>query len=93
MNNNQQPTLVMLDSDTFELVEPNGQISMRIMKKAEDYHDKYRIRHYSSTQEIYDETGKGVARTSDPEMAEHIRRLLMVWEKHKQKLANESQAN
>ena len=83
----QQPRLVDTGNDSFEVVE----VSVTILTSPKDANDQYRIRHFTSTQEIYDETGKTVARTTDPEMAKHIRSLLVVWEKHTLKLANESQ--
>ena len=55
-----------------------------------DANDPYRIRYYRSTQEIYDATGKTVARTSDPEMAKHIRTLLIVWDNLQKKKASGS---
>ena len=93
MTDQKLPRLVKPDSDTFEFVEPNGDVSVRIFSKAKDYYDEYRIRHFTSTQEIYDKSGKTVARTSDPVMAEQIRCLLVIWEKHKKKLANEAKAD
>lgn len=81
----QQPRLVDTGNDSFEIVDPDGNISVRILTTPKDINDQYRIRYYRSTQEIYDQTGKTVARTSDPEMAEHIRTLLVVWERLKEK--------
>jgi hypothetical protein len=81
----QQPRLVDTGNDSFEVVDPDGNISVRILTTPKDINDQYRIRYYHSTQEIYDQTGKTVARTSDPEMAEHIRKLLVVWERLKEK--------
>ena len=86
----QQPRLVDTGNDSFEIVEPHGSVSVRILTTPKDINDQYRIRYYRSTQDIYHESGKTVARTSDPEMAKHIRSRLVVWEKHKQKLANEA---
>ena len=86
----QQPRLVDTGNDSFEVVEADGRVSVTILTTPKDINDKYRIRYYHSTQEIYDETGKTVARTTDPEMAKTIRSLLVVWEKHQQKLANEA---
>ena len=87
----QQPRLVDTGNDSFEVVEADGRVSVTILTSPKDANDQYRIRYFTSTQEIYDETGKTVARTTDPEMAKHIRSLLVVWEKHMLKLANESQ--
>ena len=80
--------LVDTGNDSFEVVDPDGTISVKILTSPKDANDQYRIRYYRSTQEIYDESGKTVARTTDPEMAKTIRSLLVVWEKHQQKLAN-----
>ncbi len=81
----QQPRLVDTGYDSFEIVDPDGNVSVKILTTPKDINDQYRIRYYGSTQEIYDQTGKTVARTSDPEMAEHIRTLLVVWERMKEK--------
>ena len=88
----QKPRLVDTGNDSFEVVDPDGTISVRILTSPKDANDQYRIRYFKSTQEIYDESGKTVARTTEPEMGEHIRKLLVVWGrmKEKQKLANES---
>ena len=86
----QQPRLVDTGNDSFEVVEADGRVSVTILTTPKDINDQYRIRYYRSTQEIYDESGKTVARTTDPEMAKTIRSLLVVWEKHKQKMANEA---
>lgn len=83
-----QPKLVDTGNDSFEVVDPDGTISVKILTSPKDANDQYRIRYYRSTQEIYDESGKTVARTTDPEMAKTIRSLLVVWEKHQQNLAN-----
>lgn len=88
MTDHQQPKLVDTGNDSFEVVDPDGTISVKILTSPKDANDQYRIRYYRSTQEIYDESGKTVARTTDPEMAKTIRSLLVVWEKHQQKLAN-----
>lgn len=81
----QAPRLVDTGYDSFEIVDPDGNVSVKILTTPKDINDQYRIRYYRSTQEIYDQTGKTVARTSDPEMAEHIRTLLVVWERLKEK--------
>lgn len=86
----QQPRLVDTGNDSYEVVEADGRVSVTILTTPKDINDQYRIRYYRSTQEIYDESGKTVARTTDPEMAKTIRSLLVVWEKHQQKLANEA---
>lgn len=83
-----QLKLVDTGNDSFEVVDPDGTISVKILTSPKDANDQYRIRYYRSTQEIYDESGKTVARTTDPEMAKTIRSLLVVWEKHQKKLAN-----
>lgn len=88
----QQPRFVDTGNDSFELVESDGSVFVTILTNPKDINDEYRIRYFTSTQEIYHESGKTVARTSDPEMAKHIRTLLVVWArmKEKQKLANEA---
>ena len=80
MNNDLGPRLVATSDDSFAVVDPDGKTSVTILTSMKDANDPYRIRYYRSTQEIYDATGKTVARTSDPEMAKHIRTLLIVWE-------------
>jgi len=87
MNDQNQPQLVDTGHDTFEIIDPDGRVSGKILMSIKDSKDQYRIRYFTSTQEIYDETGKSVARTSDPEMAKHIRSLLIAWEKHLKKQA------
>lgn len=88
MSEPQQPRLVDSGNDSFEVVDPDGTISVKILTSPKDANDQYRIRYFKSTQEIYDNSGKTIARTTDPEMAKHIRSLLVVWERHEQKMAS-----
>lgn len=85
-----RPRLVDTGNDSFEIVDPDGNISVKILTAPKNANDRYRIRYFKSTQEIYDESGKTVARTSDPEMAKHIRSLLVVWENLQKKQAGQS---
>jgi hypothetical protein len=87
-----RPQLVDTGNDSFEVVDFDGNISVKILTAPKDSNDNYRIRFFKSTQEIYDESGKTVARTTDPDMAKHIRSLLVVWEKLQKKQAGQSTA-
>jgi len=84
--------LVATSDETFAIVDPNGKTSVTILTAIKDANDQYRIRYFKSTQEIYDESGKTVARTTDPDMAKHIRSLLVVWENLQKKQAGRSTA-
>lgn len=86
------PQLVDTGNDSFEVVDPDGNISVKILTSPKDANDPYRIRYFKSTQEIYDESGRTVARTTDPEMAKHIRSLLVVWVNLQKKKAGQSTA-
>lgn len=88
----QTPQLVVTGNDSFEVVDPDGNISVKILTASKNENDHYRIRFFKSTQEIYDESGKTVARTTDPDMAKHIRSLLVVWVKLQKKQAGQSTA-
>lgn len=92
MNDPKTPQLVDTGNDSFEVVDPDGNISVKILTAPKDANDQYRIRYFKSTQEIYDESGKTVARTTDPDMAKHIRSLLVVWENLQKKRAGQSTA-
>jgi hypothetical protein len=90
MSNKPGPRLVETGDDSFAVVEADGTTSVKILTSMKDANHPYRIRHWTSTQEIYDETGKTVARTTDPEMATHICNLLIVWVRMKQRAASGS---
>lgn len=92
MMNDIEPRLVATSDETFAIVDPNGKTSVTILTAIKDANDPYRIRYFKSTQEIYDESGKTVARTTDPEMAKHIRSLLVVWVNLQKKQAGQSTA-
>ena len=78
MTNDLGPRLVATGTDSFAIVDPDGTVSGQIQTTPRDANDPYRIRYFRSSQEIDDETGKTVARTTDRAMAEHIRTLLIV---------------
>lgn len=92
MQNDLGPRLVATGTDSFAIVDPDGNVSGQIQTTPRDANDPYRIRYFRSSQEIYDETGKTVARTTDRAMAEHIRSLLIVWVRMKEKQAETSPA-
>jgi hypothetical protein len=90
MMNDLGPRLVATGADSFAMVDPDGSVSVRIQTTPRDANDPYRIRYFRSSQEIYDGSGKTVARTTDPEMAQHIRSLLIVWDNMQKKKASGS---
>ena len=90
MQNEPTPKLVATSDDNYAIVDPDGKTSVTILTPMKDANDPYRIRYYRCTQEIYDESGKTVAWTSDPEVARHIRSLLIVWENMQRKKAAQS---
>jgi hypothetical protein len=79
MKNNPGPRLVATTDDSFAVIEKDGSTSVKINMALKDGNDPYRIRYWTSSQEIYDESGKTVARTSDPQMAKHICHLLIAF--------------
>lgn len=93
MTNDLGARLVATGTDSFAIVDPDGNVSGQIQTTPRDANDPYRIRYFRSSQEIYDTTGKTVARTTDRVMAEHIRSLLIVWVRMKEKQAGTSPAN
>lgn len=93
MTNDLGPRPVATGADSFAIVDPDGKTSVTILTPMKDADDPYRIRYWTSSQEIYDATGMTVARTTDPEMAKHIRSLLIVWVRMKEKQAGTSPAN
>jgi hypothetical protein len=93
MSNNPGPQLVATTDDSFAVVEPDGTTSVKINMAMKDAKDPYRVRYWTSSQEIYDESGKTVARTTDTEMARHICNLLIVWVRMKERQAGKSPAN
>jgi hypothetical protein len=93
MQDEPTPKLVATSDDSFAIVDPDGKTSVTILTPMKDADDPYRIRYFRSSQEIYDATGKTVARTTDRAMAEHIRSLLIVWVRMKEKQAGTSPAN
>ena len=86
---NQQPDdglRVVESDDQVRFIEPDGTTSVTINLAQKDDDRPYRIQHWRSSQEIKDADGKIVARTYDPEYAEHICKLLIAsfrWEKRK----------
>ena len=92
MMNDIEPRLVATSDETFAVVDPDGKTSVTILTAIKDANDPYQIRYFKSTQEIYDESGKTVARTTDSDMAKHIRSLLVVWVNLQKKKAGQSTA-
>jgi hypothetical protein len=92
MQDEPTPKLVATSDDSFAIVDPDGKTSVTILTPMKDADDPYRIRYWTSSQEIYDATGMTVARTTDPEIAKHIRSLLIVWENLQKKQAGQSTA-
>lgn len=90
MQNDLGPLLVATGTYSFAIVDPDGKTSVTILTPMKDADDPYRIRYWTSSQEIYDATGMTVARTTDPEIAKHIRSLLIVWENLQKKQAGQS---
>lgn len=89
MTNDLGPRLIATGTDSFAIVDPDGKTSVTILTPMKDADDPYRIRYWTSSQEIYDATGMTVAGTTDPEMAKHIRSLLIVWENLQKKQAGQ----
>ena len=92
MQDEPTPKLVATSDDSFAIVDPDGKTSVTILTPMKDADDPYRIRYWTSSQEIYDASGMTVARTTDPEIAKHIRSLLIVWENLQKKQTGQSTA-
>lgn len=71
MQNDLGPRLVATGTDSFAIVDPDGNVSGQIQTTP----------------------SRTVARTTDRAMAEHIRSLLIVWVRMKEKQAGTSPAN
>ena len=65
--------------DSFKVIEPDGIVSVQIQATPKNANKTYRVRYFVGSQEIYDKSGKTLARTSDWEMADHICGLLNMW--------------
>ena len=77
---------VVHDNDTVRIIEPDGKTSVTILVSPKNDDKPFKVQHWTSTQEIKDDEGKTVARTTDPEMARRICNLLIahsIWEKKK----------
>lgn len=78
MNNDYpDPLRVIHEEDTVRIIEPTGKTSVTIHTAIKEDTRPFKVQFFRSTQEIKDSTGKTVARTTDPEMAEHICKLLI----------------
>lgn len=68
---------VVHGEDQVRIVEPNGTTSVTINLALKHDDKPFRVQNWRSTQEVMDEQGKVVARTTDPEMAKRICHLLI----------------
>lgn len=85
--NHPDPLRVIHEEDTVRIIEPTGKTSVTIHTAIKEDTRPFRVQFFRSTQEIKDSSGKTVARTTDPEMAEHICKLLIA---HKMWTANKT---
>jgi hypothetical protein len=77
---------VVHENDTVRIIEPDGKASVTILTAMKDDNNPFRVEYFRSTQEIKDAQGATVARTTDPDMARHICRLLIahaIWSERK----------
>ena len=71
--------LIEGDGDSFKIIEADGKVSVQIQATPKNVNKPFRVRYWNGSQEIYDKSGKSLARTTDYEMADHICALLNVW--------------
>lgn len=68
---------VVHGEDQVRIIEQDGTTSVTINRSLKQYDRPFRVQCWASTQEIKDAEGKTVARTTNPEMAQHICNLLI----------------
>jgi hypothetical protein len=77
---------IVHDDGSVRIVEPDGRTSVTIVPGVKDDDRPFHVKHFASTQEVRDAQGGFVARTTDPDTARHICRLLIAhrnWERKK----------
>lgn len=65
------------DHGSLRIVEPDGRTSVTVHVATKDDDRPFHVKQFASTQEVRNSEGRFVARTLDPDMADHICKLLI----------------